>query len=378
MLGRVRFSIVATLLVVVASACVPAPVAPTATATPAVPSFVAAPSATAAPSARRITRPVAPYGGDPPILLRALPEAGTFASRSGQWRYDGVHGTLEQAPTIDEPLEHPAPSGTLVAIEHQGRTPGGYAISNELAIRDGPGGPDRVVYRAPELFYWSGWSPDGRYVAVWEVDFYSGSLDLDGRPLVIIEAATGTRVTLGRTLLYGSTAWTPPHTMAFVAGFGRAVWDDKRLKSWSPENGIRDLTPEGIASYAPAWSGDGQSLYFASGAAGEYDPLAVFAGQGVGDRRITVLNVATGAQRSLAHEPGYVEESARPSRDGTRLLVLRRKTVVATEVRSIADAPFEVWLTDADGAQGTALVRIPKSFGYSGWDPGPPEWNWSE
>ena len=137
MLGRVRFSIVATLLVVVASACVPAPVAPTATATPAVPSFVAAPSATAAPSARRITRPVAAYGGDPPILLRALPEAGTFASRSGQWRYDGVHGTLEQAPTIDEPLEHPAPSGTLVAIEHQGRTPGGYAISNELAIRDG-------------------------------------------------------------------------------------------------------------------------------------------------------------------------------------------------------------------------------------------------
>jgi len=376
MLGRVRFSIVATLVVVVASACVPAPATPTATATPALPSFVAAPSATAAPSARRIIRPVAPYGGDPPILLRALPEAGTF--RSGRWRYDGVHGTLEQAPAIDEPLEHPAPAGTLVAIEHQGRTPGGYAISSELAIRDGAGGPERVVYRAPELFYWSSWSPDGRYIAVWEVDFYSGSLDLDGRPLVIIEAATGTRVTLGRTLLYGSTAWTPPHTMAFVEGFGRAVWDNKRLKSWSPENGIRDLTPEGIASNAPGWSGDGKSLYFASGPAGDYNPLAVFAGQGVGDRRIAVLNIATGAQRSLAHEPGYVEEGARPSHDGTRLLVLRRKTVVATEVRSIAEAPFEVWLTDADGAHGTALVRIPKSFGYSGWDPGPTEWNWSE
>src|SRR5439155_978369 len=138
---------------------------PTATPVPASPSFVAAPSATPPPPARKLTRP-APFHGDPPILLRALPEAGTFASRSGQWRYDGVHGTLEQAPTTDEPLEHPAPSGTLVAIEHQGRTPAGYAISNELAIRDGAGGPERVVYRAPELFYWSGWSPDRRYTAV--------------------------------------------------------------------------------------------------------------------------------------------------------------------------------------------------------------------
>ena len=377
MLMTVRVSTVGILVVVLANACVPAPAAPAVTSRPAS-SFVAAPSATAAPSARRITRPVAPYGGDPPILLRALPEAGTFGSPSGRWRYDGVHGTLEQAPTIDEPLEHPAPSGTLVAIEHQGRTPAGYAISNELAIRDGAGGPERVVYRAPQLFYWSSWSPDGRYVALWEVDSYSGSVDLDGRPLLVIEAAAGTKVTLGRTLLYGSTAWTPPHTLAFVAGLGRGVWEDKRLRLWSPETGIRDLTSEGIASFAPAWSGDGHSLYFASGPAGEYDPLAVFAGQGVGDRRIAVLHIATGARRSLAHEPGYLEEGARPSHDGTRLLVLRRKTVVSTEVRSIADAPLEVWLTDADGAHGTALVRLTKTFGYYGWDPGPSEWDWSE
>ena len=116
----------------------------------------------------------------------------------------------------------------------------------ELAIRDGAGGPERVVYRAPELFYWSGWSPDGRYVALWEVDFYSGSVDLDGRPLLVIDAATGTRVVLGRTLLYGSTAWVPPHTLAFVAGFGRAIWDNKRLTLWSPETGTRDLTAEAI------------------------------------------------------------------------------------------------------------------------------------
>src|SRR5439155_22878938 len=118
------------------------------------------------------TRTASPSRDAPRILLRGLPEAGTFVPH-GRRQYDGVHGTLDQAAAIAEPREHPAPSGTLVAIEHEGRPPGGYAISNELVIRDGAGGPERVVYRAPELFYWSGWSPDGRYIAVWEVDFLS-------------------------------------------------------------------------------------------------------------------------------------------------------------------------------------------------------------
>src|SRR5712691_7884776 len=209
MLMAVRLSIVATGVVLIASACGQAP----ARSTPsrAQPSFAVTPAATAAPSALRLTRP-APYHGDPPLLLRVMPEAGTIASPSGQWRYDGVRGTLDQIAPIDEPLEHPAPAGTLVALERQTRTPGGYAISSELAIRDGAR-PEHIVYRAPELFYWSGWSPDGRYIAFWEVDFFSGSVDLDGRPLVVIEAATGKRVDLGRTLLHGSTAWTVPHTL---------------------------------------------------------------------------------------------------------------------------------------------------------------------
>jgi hypothetical protein len=312
------------------------------------------------------------------VLLRAVAEAGTFVSPYGPWRYDGVRGTLEQPAALDEPLEHPAPTGTRLAVERQTRTPGGFAISNELAIRDAPGGTERVVYRAPELFYWSGWSPDGRYVALWEVDSYSGSVDLDGRPLVVIDTATGRRFDLGRTLLNGSTAWTSAHMLAFVAGLGRDVWKDKSLRLWSPESGIRDVSPPGISSFAPAWSADGASLYFASGPAGDYEPLSVFAGQGVGDRHITVYDVATGKLGSLAREPGYVEEGARPSRDGRKLLLLRRKTVVATDMRSIPDAPLEVWLTDPSGGHGVALVRITKTFGYYGWDPGPSEWQWSE
>src|SRR5206468_2826361 len=104
------------------------------------PGAVAPRSAPAASQAVRLSRP-APYHGDPPVLLRAVPEAGTFTSRAGRWRYDGVRGALEQVAAVDEPLEHPAPVGTLVAVERQTRTPGGFAISNALAIRDAAGGP---------------------------------------------------------------------------------------------------------------------------------------------------------------------------------------------------------------------------------------------
>src|SRR5438270_11497583 len=189
----------------------------------------------------------------------------------------------------------------------------------------GQNGPDRTVYRAPVMFYWSGWSPDGRYVLIWEVDFFSGSVDMDGRPLIVIDARTGMRFDLGRTLLHGTTAWSPPHTLAFAAGFGREVSQEKTLRLWAPETGVRDVSPIGTAALAPVWSASGQSLYFVSGPAGEYGPLPFFTGHAIGDRRISVYDLASGTTRTLAHEPGYVEEGVRPSRDGSRLLVLRAR-----------------------------------------------------
>jgi hypothetical protein len=329
-----------------------------------------------------ITRPAANKQGDRPVILRSLPEAGAFVtSFAPVWRYDGHLRTLDFPTTTPASLEHSAPAGGLVAIERQTQTPGRYLVSTQLAIRDRPNSPDRTVYRAPAMFYWSGWSPDGHYVAIWEVDFFSGSVDMDGRPLMVIDVRTGTRFDLGRTLLHGTTAWTPPHTLAFVAGFGREVSQEKTLRLWAPETGLRDVSPSGTAALAPVWSADGQSLYFISSPAGEYDPLPFFTGRLIGDRRISVYDLASGTTRVLAHEPGYVEEGARPSRDGSRLLVLRRRTVEATSVPSISirDAPLEVWLTDGRGTRGTALVRIANvGFGYYGSYPGPSEWDWSE
>jgi len=327
-----------------------------------------------------VTRPNAELvRAGPPALLSAANKAGTFVLPfGGSWRYDGFAAALVLVAPVIPLTEHAAPGGGLVAIERLTHTPGGYLVATALAIRDSQG-IEHVVYRAPQSFYWASWSPDGRYVLVWEVDFFSGSIDLDGRPLLVLDASTGERVDLGRTLLNGTTAWTAPHTLAFVVGRGRMVWDTKTLRLWAPETGIRDVTTADSAALAPAWSADGRSLFFTSGPAGAYEPLEFFAGRGIGDRRISVYDTATGAIRVLPHEPGYVEEAARPSRDGQKLLVLRRKTVATSDLRSIPDAPLEGWLTDAGGQHGSALVRVAHAgFGYYGWYPGPADWEWSE
>lgn len=315
-----------------------------------------------------------------PVVIGGAPRAGTFVlPYGGTWRYDGASGTLASATMPPYATEHPAPQGRLVAVERLVTTPGGYRIAKGLAIRD-PQGAERVVYQASgDGFYWSGWSPDGRYVALWEIGQYSGSIDQDGRPLVVVDVLNGARVDLGPVLLNGTTAWAEPHTLAFIAGVSRMVWQTKVLRLWSPESGIRDLTGADVAALAPAWSAGGRRVYFVSGPSGELEPLAYAAGRGVGDRRIGIYDVASGLTRTLEHEPGYVEEGVRPSRDGTRLLVLRRRTVVATDINAIPPLDLEVWLTDPEGGHGTPLVRVASSgFGYYGAYPGPADWDWSE
>src|SRR5438477_4244473 len=156
--------------------------------------------ATPAPSPTVITRPAANKQGDGPMLLRSLPEAGAFVtSFAPAWRYDGRQQKLDFPAGTPASLEHPEPAGDLVAVERQIQAPGRYLASTELEIRDRSNGPDRTVYRAPLMFYWSGWSPDGRYVAIWEVDFVSGSLDMDEHPLIVIDSRTVMRFALGRT-----------------------------------------------------------------------------------------------------------------------------------------------------------------------------------
>lgn len=340
------------------------------------------PAPSASPGNVILRRPAVGTGRSvAPVGVNAVPAAGRLVMRlGGTWWYDGRTAAVVAFPADYPEIEHRSPAGGLIAVERLSPTaPGGtYLIAKELALREQ--GVERVVYRAPaDGFYWSGWSPDGRYVALWEIDTYSGSLDMDGRPRVVIDTQTGQRAELGATLLRGTTAWTAPHTLAFISGAGRMVWDTKALRLWSPESGTRDITGADVAAFAPAWSADGRSLWFVSGPAGRWDPVEAVAGRGVGDRRVSVWDAATGSIRALAHETGYVEEGVRPSRDGTRLLVLRRQTAVASDVASIPNVDLEVWLIDADGSHGEILVRFPGSgLSAYGYQTGPSEWDWSE
>ena len=190
-----------------------------------------------------------------PVGVNAVPAAGRLVMRlGGTWWYEGRTAAVVAFPTISAGTEHPSPEGRLIAVERLSPTvPGGtYLIAKELAVREQ--GVERVIYRAPaDGFYWSGWSPDGRYVALWEIGTFSGSLDMDGRPLVVIDTQTGQRTQLGATLLHDTTTWTAPHTLAFISGAGRMVWDTKTLRLWSPESGTRDITGPDVAAFAPAW-----------------------------------------------------------------------------------------------------------------------------
>lgn len=337
---------------------------------------------TATPRAGIITRPVwqAPPSS-PPVLVSAVPEAGTIGiSFGGSWWYDGRNRAFASLPPAAPQTEHRAPVGTAVAVEHLEPTVPGSSllIAKELAIRDG--GAERFVYRTPgDAFYWDGWSPDGKYVALWEIDRFSGSIDMDGRPLVVIDVQTGARTDLGKTLLRGSTAWAAPHTLAYISGMGREPWDTKTLRLWTPERGVQNVTPPTVAAFSPSWTADGRYLYFVSGPDGSWDPVAAAAGKGVGDRCVSVYDTSTGAVRSLANPSGYVVEGVRSSRDGAHLLELRRQTEVAKDIRSIPAVDLEIWLTDPNGANGTALVRFP-GYGLNayGYVQGPTEWTWSE
>ena len=321
-----------------------------------------------------------------PIVMTAVREAGAILgirASGGTYTYDGQTGSLSFFPAARARTEHPALTGSLVAVEHvaQASPQSTVLVPKELAIRDR--GTERVIYRAPQntdgTFYWSGWSPDARYLAVWEIDRVSGSLDMDGRPLVVIDVQTGARADLGRTLLSGTTAWSAPHTLAYIAGAGREPWNTKALRVWSPERGIQDVTAPSVAAFGPAWSSDGRSLYFVSGPAGNWDPLAAAAGNGVGDRRVSIYDTSTGSTSSLPNGPGYVIEGVRPSRDGSHLLVLRRHTILARDSASIPSVDLDIALTDAGGSSAIVLLRFPgyglNAYGYLN---GPAEWIWTE
>jgi hypothetical protein len=280
-----------------------------------------------------------------------------------------------------------APSGRWVT-EVRNVWSGGIIDRTDVWVTDTYSGQERLIYSpppeptgakvtqpnpavAPYVFrrteYLGAFSPDERYLVMWQVAFVSASADADGRPFVVIDLASGALIELGYTL-YSTYAWQAPHTLAYVSGGGRETWVSKALRIWTPEAGIRDVTTRGEVGLAPTWAPDGR-LWFVTGLEGQYDRSAFFSGRGIGDRSIVALDLVTGIRTHFPRAADYADEGVRISDDGRAVLILRRKLAfVPNRSTTEPDSWVELWSTQTDGSGARRLVRLPANagFGYYG------------
>jgi len=195
------------------------------------------------------------------------------------------------------------------------------------------------------------WSPDERYLTVFLSVILSAGLSGEPKPLAVVDLASGVATPLGTTVeAAGWQGWRAPHTLAYVTGAGRSGWEQRILRSWSPEDGRRDLTGPAEAVIDPVWDPSGRAIYFVSAPADAWDAESYFTGKGIGSRHIVRLELATGKREQIANTPGFIEEGLRVSADGADLLIARRR---------IDTTGIELWLWPAAGGTGVPVLRIP-------------------
>lgn len=334
---------------------------------------------TPAPSAPAISGPVS-LGADPSI--------GTLSGGPIQgWTYEGRTGALSPQAAGTPSTGVRSPSGRLVTDQRNVMS-GGFIERTDLWLVDTVSGGERLLYSPPPIASssakpiqpnlnlppyvfqrteWVGsWSPDERYLTMWRIDLVSASMDADGRPFVVIDVTSGAITDLGYTLY--AYAWRAPHTIAYVAGSGRETWNRKTLRVWTPESGSRDITGPEEVGLVPAWGTDGR-LWFVRGPAGEYDRATYFAGRGIGDRSIVIVDLVTGVRTTLPRLAGYADEGVRVAEDGRTVLILRRR--LDPTLKAIADSWLELWAARSDGSSAHPLLRLGGNggFGYYGTYP---------
>jgi hypothetical protein len=343
-------------------------------------------AAPASPSASA-TALLAPPATGEPVAVAADPRAGEISGGLLYgWKYDGRTGTLTKDQTV-LPGSRLSPSGRW-RLEGRNVMSGAIIERTDLWLIDTATSVERLLYSPPPAT-WSGaniqpnqnipaypfqrteavvsWSPDERYLTLMRIDQVSASWDADGRPLLVIDVASGARTELGEALFGYAGAWRAPHTLAFVAGRGRETWLGKTLTVWTPESGTRAYTTPDEIGIAPAWSADGR-LWFVSGPTGPYDVPTFFSGRGIGDRSIFALDIATGLRSPLPRVAGYADEGVRVSDDGRLLLLERRKLDPAPRTGQSPNSWLELWIANADGSDAKPLVKMSavNGFGYYG------------
>ena len=185
-------------------------------------------------------------------------------------------------------------------------------------------------------------APDGRRIAfsargwIWVMD---------------LETRTARRLTTGGAMDF-RPAWDPAgRRIAFVRDDG----SDTGIVVADAETGVELATVDTPAlDLDPAWSADGETLYYTSGRAGTLDVWAVAMSEGstaisegstaVSERDATAMRPASDSAVQLTDDPG-IEMRPLPFPDGERFLVTAKRGGDRIEVRS------------RDGEEARALVQ---------------------
>lgn len=181
------------------------------------------------------------------------------------------------------------------------------------------------------------WSPDEHYLLVRAPSVASG-VDSEGTDHFMVDVRSGERTILGPAVDIDSwRSWTAPHTLFIASGkvSTQPGTMPTRLRRWSPEGGIDDLTSADTPAFSPSIGTDSKELFFIQGVDA--------------DRQVLALDTTTGITRSLPRDPAFAVDAVRVSEDGLALLELRR---------NLATKYLELWLSSPDGAIAHPLVRF--------------------
>jgi len=217
------------------------------------------------------------------------------------------------------------------------------------------------------------WSLDSQHLLFWNAGEFCNSCWVDGVPMYALSIVDGAVRQLTKGMLGASEFWalSPRGEQLAISGSGRDTWTHKRVAVLGIASGDpADLTEEGVAAMAPAWSSDASRIAYVaapddSAAAGSDETLRRAA---AGKRRLWVMNADGTQQRQLTQDPAYRDERPAWSGDGAHVLFARID----------ADDRAGLWLMPIGGGAPSRVVDdlsppVPTGdwLGYSGyiaWD----------
>jgi hypothetical protein len=245
---------------------------------------------------------------------------------------------------------------------------------NALWIIDADGTPRRLYEpKEPNAFlFYLAWSPDRRWLTVWEQPIVSNSVMADGDRLLLVDTTDGTVIDLGKTLVArGWLRWSADGRLAFVRGGDRETWLGKQLVIRSPDGTVRVITDDDHVGLAPAWvpgAGGTLGLTWVEAPVGNGNGGVYVAGTGAGARYGVVSDDLRGPGTRLPFP--RIVEGIRPSADvGVSLVLVRRPSAPGRDEYGA----LELWLTKPPGGIATQVPLITGlgdlAFGYYGLQP---------